>query len=146
MSLLYTMQALDHECYESMVALARPSPKLVDFYRHEGFETIPWPGMTLWDHSTVAPRPLYRPQNWMLLWRVFRNWKQTQRRMIELIERTKPNIVHLNSMPLSPCADILAKKGFPFVWHVREPPPDQGFRTRFIRRIMLSSPQVIFIS
>ncbi|MFA7184998.1 MAG: glycosyltransferase family 4 protein [Victivallales bacterium] len=145
-SLLYTMQALDPGKYEPVVALARPVQDLEDFYNNAGFETIPWDGMTLWDHSTVAGKPLCNPLSWIHCWQVWRHWEKTQRRTLELVDYVKPDIVHLNSMPLSPCADILNREGIPFVWHVREPPPDQGIRTRMIRRIMLRNKWIIFIS
>lgn len=147
MSLLYTMQGIDHSRFEPVVALARPSPELVDFYARAGFEVLPWPGMVLWDHSTVAPMPLYDPRSWLHLWQVWRCWGRTQRRTLELIDTVKPDIVHLNSMPLSPCADILSRKGVPFVWHVREPPQTSfGLRYRFIRKLMLKANELIFIS
>ena len=146
MSLLYTMQGLDHSRFEPILALARPSSELLDFYAAAGFDALPRSGMVLWDHSTVAPKPLYDPRSWLHLWQVWRHWDQTQRLTLELIETVKPDIVHLNSMPLSPCADILSQQDIPFVWHVREPPPDQGLRTQMIRRFMLLAPQLIFIS
>ena len=146
MSLLYTMQGLDPARFEPVVALARPTAELEEFYTKAGFQTIPWTGLELWDHSTVAPKPLYNPMSWLHLWRVGRYWGRTQRRTLELIDTVNPDLVHLNSMPLSPCAAILNAKGFPFVWHVREPPPDQGLRTKIIRRIMLRTENLIFIS
>jgi len=145
-SLLYTMQALDPARFEAVVALARPDREMENFYRTAGFETISREGLTLWDHSTVAPKPLYNPLSWLHCSQVLLNWKKTQRRTLELVDAVKPDIVHLNSMPLSPCADILNREGIPFVWHVREPPPDQGLRTRLIRRIMLRTRWMIFIS
>lgn len=145
-SLLYTMQGLDPAKFEAVVALARPTLELENFYSKAGFETISWDGLTLWDHSTVASKPFYNPLSWVHCWQVLRYWKRTQRRTLELVDAVKPDIVHLNSMPLSPCADILNRKGIPFVWHVREPAPDQGFRTRLIRRIMLQTRWMIFIS
>ena len=145
-SLLYTMQGLDPAKFEAVVALARPTSELENFYSEAGFETISWHGLTLWDHSTVAPKPIWNPFSWIHCLQVLWSWKRTQRRTLELINKVKPDIVHLNSMPLSPCADILNREGFPFVWHVREPPPDQGFRTKIIRRIMLQSRWMIFIS
>jgi len=146
MSLLYTMQGLDRLRFEPVVALARPSTELVEFYNSAGFEVLPWEGMMLWDHSTVAPKPLYDPRSWVHLGHVWLRWSTTQRNMLELIDTIKPDLVHLNSMPLSACAQILNRHGIPFVWHIREPPPDQGLRTRMIRRIMMQAPRLIFLS
>ena len=146
LSLLYTMQGLTKIGFTCIVALAVPSQKLIDFYSEAGIKAISWPGITLWHHSTVSPRPWYNPRTFLYLMKVLINWRKSQRRTLELVESVQPDIVHLNSMPLSPSADILSKKNIPFVWHVREPPPDQGFRTRLIRRIMMRSDKMIFIS
>jgi len=73
-------------------------------------------------------------------------WRRTARRTLELVEQIQPDLVHLNAMVLSPSADALIQAGRPFVWHVREPAPDNGFRTRMIRRVMLRATHLIFIS
>lgn len=147
MSLLYTIQALDKDKYHPVVALARPSTELINFYQQAGFETIPWDGITLWDHSTVAPKPLYAPSTWRHLADVVLGWKKSKERTIELVELVKPDIVHLNSMPLSASAEALVETQIPTVWHVREPPlPDHGFRYRKIRDIMMRVNELIFIS
>jgi len=147
MSLLYTMQALNKQEYEPIVALARPSTELINFYQQAGFETIPWEGITLWDHSTVAPKPLYAPSTWKHLAKAALNWKKSKQRTLELVEFVKPDIVHLNSMPLSSSAEALIEAGIPTVWHVREPPfPDRGLRYQKIRSLMMRVNELIFIS
>jgi len=144
--MLYTMQGLNLSRFDPVVALARPNSELKDFYTENGFETLCWSGIELWDHSVAAPKRLYSPRTWVHLWRVWRYWKKSQSRTLELLETVKPDIVHLNSMPLSPCADILNRRAIKFVWHVREPPPNQGLRTKIIQRIMYKAPRLIFIS
>lgn len=147
MSLLYTMQALNKQEYEPIVALARPSTEMINFYQQAGFETIPWEGITLWDHSTVAPKPLYAPSTWKHLAKVALNWKKSKQRTLELVEFVKPDIVHLNSMPLSSSAEALIEAEIPTVWHVREPPfPDRGLRYQKIRSLMMRVNELIFIS
>lgn len=73
-------------------------------------------------------------------------WRETKRRTLKLVEATRPDVVHLNSMPLVASASALSASGVPFVWHVREPPPGQGWRTGVIRAIMRRAPALIFIS
>lgn len=146
MSLLYTMQgihALGHTC---IVALARPSRELETFYQEAGFQVIPWPGLALWDHSAGAPRPWWSPFSWQMLADLLIGYKRTARRMLELVDLVKPDLVHLNSMTFVLPAVALSKAKVPYVWHVREPPPDQGVRTRLIRHAMLRAPQLIYIS
>jgi glycosyltransferase involved in cell wall biosynthesis len=49
-------------------------------------------------------------------------------------------------MPFVASAHALIRAGIPFVWHVREPPFNQGLRTILIRHVMLRAPALIFIS
>lgn len=146
MSLLYTMQGMCELGHTCVVALARPSAVLRDLYASSGFEVLDAPGLALWDHSTVAPRPLWDPRSWYMLASVVVRWQRTARLTLRLVDQVKPDMVHLNSMPLVPSAAALTRAKQPFVWHVREPPPDQGARTRIIRRVMRGAPRLIFIS
>ena len=147
MSLLYTMLALDKSKYEWVLALVRPSPEVLRLYREAGIQTFAWPGITPWDHSTVAYKPIHLPSSWIHLFKVAYNWRLSERRTIELVSFVKPDIVHLNSMPLSPCARALAMNRIPVVWHVREPPmPNWGLRFRIIRNIMSLVDELLFIS
>lgn len=146
MSLLYTMQGMRELGFECVVALARPSAEVRKLYADDGFEVLDCPGLSLWDHSTVAPRPLWDPRSWRMLAGVARGWKRTGDETLKLIEKVRPAIVHLNSMPFVSSAHALTEQKIPFVWHVREPPPNQGLRTRLIRRVMRRAPQMIFIS
>jgi glycosyltransferase involved in cell wall biosynthesis len=146
MSLLYTMQGVRNVGHTCVVALARPGAELLKFYRAAGFEAIPWSGLALWDHSAVAPRPLWDPRTWRMLIDVGFGWQRTARRTLELVEQVRPDLVHMNSMVFSPSADALIRAGVPFVWHVREPAPDRGLRTHLIRRFMLRASHLIFIS
>lgn len=146
MSLLYTIQGLRDLGHTCIVALARPSNDLLRLYQEAGFETIPYPGIALWDHSAGAPRPLLDPRTWSMYANIVTGWRRTSHRIMDLVDMVKPDIVHLNSMAFSVAACALIRQHVPFVWHVREPPPDQGLRTRMIRQIMLKSPALIYIS
>jgi glycosyltransferase involved in cell wall biosynthesis len=128
------------------VALARPTRELEDFYATAGIPTVAAPDICCWDHSTVAPRFLTNPRHLLDLASVRARWNASRAATLRLVDRIRPDLVHLNSMPLSSSASALTEAGFPFVWHVREPPPDQGVRTRIIRDIMRSAPQCVFIT
>lgn len=137
------MRDLGHTC---VVALARPSSELEKLYTGAGFETIAWPGLALWDHSAGAPRPALDPRTWMMYANLILGWRRTSHRMLRLVEKIQPDLVHLNSMTFTASASTLVLANVPFVWHVREPPRDQGLRTRLIRGVMQRAPQLIFIS
>lgn len=147
MSLLYTIQGLDPARYTPVVALARPVDELVRLYEDAGIRTVPWQGIHPWDHSTVAPMPLHRPATWAHLADVATHWRTSQQRTMDLVAHVGPDVVHLNSMPLSPCAEVLTREGVPTVWHVREPPlPARGPRYRAIRARMMAVDELVFIS
>ena len=141
--LVESMQTLGIDC---TVALARPCRELVDFYNAAGIATIPIPEICCWDHSTVAPRSLANPRHVLDLCSVAKRWRASERATLQLVDRLKPDLVHLNSMPLSSSARAMTREGVPFVWHVREPPPDQGVRTKMIRSLMTATPHCVFIT
>jgi len=141
--LVGAMRASGIDC---TIALARPVREVEDFYASAGIPTIAAPDIRCWDHSTVAPRSLTNPRHVLDLASVFTRWRSSREATLRLVDRVRPDLVHLNSMPLSSSASALTEVGFPFVWHVREPPPDQGFRTRIIRDIMRRAPQCVFIT
>lgn len=128
------------------IALARPSRELVEYYTAAGIPTVPAPEIRCWDHSTVAKRSLTNPRHVLDLAWVARGWRRSREATLRLVDRLQPDLVHLNSMPLSSSAAALTDRGFPFVWHVREPPPDQGYRTRVIADIMRAAPHCVFIT
>jgi glycosyltransferase involved in cell wall biosynthesis len=146
-SLRETVQALDRNRFEPVIALARPSRLMTDYYRSAGIDTISGPPLEVWHHSTVAPSPLRRPDAWVRLARLAAHWQRTEERTLALVRDTRADLVHLNSAPLVPSARALRGAGLPFVWHVREPPrPSYGVRYRYIRRQMLHANELIFLS
>lgn len=146
MSLRYLVESMQEAGVDCTVALTRPYQEVVDFYRAAGITTVAAPDICCWDHSTVAPRSLANPRHVLELAGVAAKWRSSKRATLRLVDRVAPDLVHLNSMPLSSSASVLTEAGVPFVWHVREPPPDQGVRTAMIRRIMLAAPQCVFIT
>ena len=145
-SLRYLAEGMQAAGVECTIALARPCRELFDWYAAAGIAAIATPEICCWDHSTVAPRHLTNPRHLLDLASVARRWRSSRRATLRLVDRIGADLVHLNSMPLSSSASALAEAGVPFVWHVREPPPDQGMRTRMIRGIMDRTPHCVFIT
>lgn len=145
-SLRLLTQAMRSAGVDCTIALARPSGELVDYYTAAGVPTVPAPDIRCWDHSTVARRSLTNPRHVLDLAGVAWGWRKSREATLRLVDRLRPDLVHLNSMPLSSSASALTESGFPFVWHVREPPPDQGYRTRLIGDIMRAAPHCVFIT
>jgi glycosyltransferase involved in cell wall biosynthesis len=145
-SLRYLVEGMRGVGVEGTVALARPSHDLEAFYAAAGIPTVRAPDICCWDHSTVAPRHLTNPRHLLDLASVAARWRSSRAATLRLVEQVGADLVHLNSMPLGSSAAALVDAGVPFVWHVREPPPDQGLRTAAIRRLLLRAPVRIFIS
>ena len=145
-SLRYLVDSMQSAGINCRVALLRPSQELIDYYKSAKIHTIPVEGINIWHHSTVARRFLWKPQHVRELFHVARTWQSSRKATLKLVDRLKPDLVHLNSMPLSAPASALTENSVPFVWHVREPPPDQGLRTRIIRSLMIKAPSLVFIT
>lgn len=148
-SLRYTIEGIDHERFEPVVALSRPTDSIRDYHEDTPAQLIEWPGIGVWNHSTAITRPMQSPSTWLELSRVARSWQSTGERTLELVARVKPDLVHLNSVVLSPSAHALHKAKVPFVWHVREHPPHESvaWRTGLVRQMLERWPgESIFIS
>jgi glycosyltransferase involved in cell wall biosynthesis len=145
-SLRYLVEPMQAAGVDCVVALARPCRQLQEFYGAAGIRTVDAPDIVCWDHSTVARRSLANPRHVVELCRVAARWRSSMRATLRLVDAVGPDLVHLNSMPLSSSACALRESGVPFVWHVREPPPDQGMRTALIRSMMRAAPCCVFIT
>lgn len=148
-SLRYTVEGIDHERFEPIIALTRPTNSICDYHKDTPAELIEWPGIGVWNHSTAIARPMQSPSTWVDLSRVARSWKRTRERTLQLVARVKPDVVHLNSVVLSPSAHALHGARIPFVWHVREHPPHESvpWRTRLVGQMLGRWPnERIFIS
>lgn len=125
LSLLYTMQGLDPARYTPAVAFAKPNPKVMEVYEKAGIETLPWPGIETFEHTTLAWTNA-NPATWRHVVATGTGFRRTVDRTRALVERVKPDLVHLNSVVLAPSAFALKDGPTPLVWHVREPPA-QGY-------------------
>lgn len=145
-SLLYLVLPMQAAGVDCVVALARPDAQLRSLYESAGIRTIDAPELCCWDHSTVARRSLVNPRHVIELCRTAARWRSGKQATLRLVDAVRPDLVHLNSMPLSSSASALSGAGVPYVWHVREPPPDQGWRTAVIRKLLLAAPRRLFIT
>jgi glycosyltransferase involved in cell wall biosynthesis len=149
MSLLYTIQALDRARYEPIVVAIRPSREVVALYQDAGIPTIKWPGIGTIEHTTAHWCGLHNPICWLHQADLARNLGAWVRTSTELVRTLKPDLVHLNSVVLSPTAYSLHSLKQPFIWHVREHPVKgyMGLRRHALRCALMQWPnEVIFIS
>jgi glycosyltransferase involved in cell wall biosynthesis len=149
MSLLYTIQGMDRARYTPIVACVRPSAEVVGLYRDAGFEVLEWHGVRTFEHTTARWSRLYLPSGIASAGADLLAWDSSARAMRALIERTRPDLVHLNSAVLAPCAEAVRSTGLPLVWHVREAATrgHLGVRKAMLGRMMLrTADELIFLS
>lgn len=151
MSLMYTLQGIkDFTCdnYEVVVALAKWTKPLADFYQQEGFEVVKPQRIETYEHTQSVHYNLLNPID------LFNELKQQIRirnainNTEALIDRVKPDIVHLNSVVLLGSALAVKNKKKYLVWHVREPSVKGlfGVRRLLIRQLLKRlADKVIFI-
>ena len=142
-SLQVLLQNLDRSRFEPVVALLRESEEVLAYHRAAGCEIVPWPGIETFEHTTAEWAALGHPWGWPGAARSAWGWNRSRRRTVELLERVRPALVHLNSAVLSPSAAALRDSRLPFVWHVRESPPPGGAAwTRWLGRALARWPSV----
>ena len=148
MSMLYTMKGAREAGYEPIAALRRSSrPALHALYNDAGFETVDAPWVPMFITSSGSEGKWWNPIVWKNIYVAYRMWAEGKRKLNALVEAKKIDLVHLNSVGLSNCAEALTEAGTPFVWHVREyGPVRQGRRYQRIRSRLEQSPHVIFLS
>ncbi|MHB8624640.1 MAG: glycosyltransferase family 4 protein [Aggregatilineales bacterium] len=149
MSLLYLSQGLDRGKYKPVVACIHPTPEVLNLYREAGIETLYWPGISPFEHTTLGWMPLYNPFGLLKLVRQSLRFMPSVYATQALIGAVKPNIVHLNSLVLAPSALGVRRAGVPLVWHVREPVHlgHAGLRKRLLSRLFMRlADEGVFIS
>jgi len=145
LSLLYLLRQLDRSRFEPIVVTLKPGP-VVDLYRAEGIETHVDPGISDFSHTNLE---WYGGLDW---WRLPGKLLQLVPSIVRtraVIQRLAPDIVHLNSSTLTPCALACSYERVPVVWHIREPLAQGvlGFRRALIRTVIdRVAAQVIAIS
>ncbi len=149
MSLLYLIQGLDQSKYKPVVACIHNAPAVLDLYRAQNIETIYWPGIKPFEHTTLGWFQLYNPLALKRLLEQLWYFSPSARATQRLVESVRPDLVHLNSLVLAPSAMGVKRTGVPLIWHVREPvhPGHFGLRRAFLRYKFLKwADEGIFIS
>jgi glycosyltransferase involved in cell wall biosynthesis len=123
MSLLYTLQGIQKENnnYHIIVALAKWTQGLADFYNNNGFEVVNPNFIDTYEHTQLVSYKVLHPIGLLNEIKQLLKINKARKNTRLLIEREKPDLVHLNSVVLYPSALELNSMGVPFVWHVREP-------------------------
>ncbi len=150
MSLLYTLRGIQKENnnYHIIVALAKWTQGLADFYSNHGFEVVKPNFIDTYEHTQGVSYNIINPIGLLKEIKQHIKIKKSRKNTRLLIESVKPDLVHLNSVVLYPSALELYSMGVPFVWHVREPSVDGllGIRKKKISNALKTMPnKSIFI-
>jgi glycosyltransferase involved in cell wall biosynthesis len=118
--------------YEPVVVLATDGP-LVEMLRSHGVETHVLPLAVLRRRGRLVPTAAA--------------WVAAMPAMLRLVGKTRPALVHSNSLAVTEGACAARLLGVPHVWHVRElVPQPQVFRSVLAALASLTSERVIAIS
>lgn len=148
-SLAYLIEGIDRGKYEPIVACIVDSPYLLENYKNRGIETFHWPGISDFRHTTLGWYPLYNPLSVGQLFKSLIGFLPSIYATKRLIAEFQPDIVHLNSLVLSPSAIAAARAEIPLIWHIREPvhPGHWGIRKWILGQLVgRLADEVIFIS
>lgn len=148
-SMRYLAGGLHDRGHDVHVAQLHPAPAINEFYRSAGLTLHDLQGLPTVSHTTAAWLTLSKPRGLIAAARGAMRYSAAASRLRALVERIKPDIVHLNSATLALAAYALRKTNARVVWHVRESPPFDGVgvRTRCLARMMTKySAATIFIS
>ncbi|MDA2936683.1 glycosyltransferase [Acidobacteria bacterium AH-259-A15] len=137
-SMLQLAAALDRDRFEPLVVFTQEGPVL-EFARQLGVSAQVVPMRSAFFYSTHVPIRLRS------LWSFLRYYRRTVKMAENLVEKVKPDLVHLNTSVLVPAAVGTKQTGTPIVWHVREPAgPNpvlrRGTSTGSNRYLIISSP------
>jgi glycosyltransferase involved in cell wall biosynthesis len=151
MSLLYTLEGIkkaEGKDVQLIVSLAKWTKELDDFYSNEGFEVVNNKWIDTYEHTQLVSYNLLNPLNIVKELKQIIKLIKAKKNTIELINRVKPDIVHLNSVVLLGSAIGLSVLRQPFVWHVREPSIKGflGIRRKILKNALAKLPgKCIFI-
>jgi glycosyltransferase involved in cell wall biosynthesis len=135
LELLYLLQKLDRNKFELKVLCVHNS-EAVDLFKHHGIDVRVLNGWRGFGHSEVGWIKWNRPD---LLLLVGISWLITACRYgREILREEKPDLLYLNSTPLSAWAIAAKVLNIPVVCHVREPITEGyfGIRKFFLRSVL----------
>lgn len=148
-SLLYLIEKLPRNQWEPTVICIGKSMAVVEFFRSCKIPAFLEPGITVFPHTTGGWYRLFSPRGFWHFVRSLIAIPRTFHVTQELVKRHQPDVVHLNSIVLLPCALALRGIGRSCIVHIRESIVNGhfGIRRAIIRNLLLNiSAQLIFIS
>lgn len=146
LSLLYLLRRISNN-YSCEVVNTRCSDEVQELFDKEGIPSIS-KRICRFPHTTGGGLSPFRIEDWRFLIGWHGKFKASIKRLIDLVERYEPDIVHLNSLTLAPYIPHLKRRNVIVVTHVREAvlPGYFGIRRAWLRKCLLASDHIIAIS
>ncbi len=112
-------------------------PEVIELFEKHDFEAHAC-AVPPFLHTTGDDYSPLRPRDWMRLTRWLAQRSATDQRLGELVDRIRPDILHLNSIGLAPYARVGQARGVHSVVHVREAvlPGMFGTRKRWLAKCL----------
>lgn len=136
-SLMSLLDHLDRERFEPSVCSAECDPEVVRLAASAGWDACNC-RLRMFAHTTLGSYHLWRPEECVEFLAWFRDYRTAKRRLSAMLASLKPDIVHLNSLPLAPYAGVSHGMGIPTVVHVRDAiaPGSLGLRKAWLGRLL----------
>lgn len=149
LSLIYLLEKLDRSLYEPVVVSIFDVPDLLELLKKKGIKALYWPRISTVPHTTGGWYSVFSPLAWVGIAKTTAGFRSSIAATEQLISEIQPDLVHLNSVVLSPSAIACKKVGVKLVWHVRESvvTGHLGLRKRWLsRQVTKLADEAIFIS
>jgi glycosyltransferase involved in cell wall biosynthesis len=117
LSLFYLLQKIDRQKYYPIILCLYES-EISKLFRKEGFEVIIGRGIYDFSHTYLEWFGILNP---FRLIRRLSSFIPSIYQTYKIIKNIRPDIVHLNSSTLAPCAIGAKFAGAKVIWHIREP-------------------------
>ena len=127
-SLLHLAQSLEKAKYLPIIIFSEEGP-ILNFFRCTEIDFKVVPFKSAFFYGAQFPIRL------RMLWKFVVYFVPTILTMQRLIQKEKPDLIHLNTSVLIPCALVAKIMNVPIVWHIRE----VCGNNRLIRRLMLTT-------
>ncbi len=148
LSMNYTMNALKPYGYKFTVGLVSYTQDSINFFEKSDNEVINLSWIKIQTLYSAFDKPIYNRYSFKEWFSVQINREKIKKQIKAIFSDGNYDLMHLNSVVLSPIVEILLELDIPFVWHIREAAPkkNRDFRFNKIVKLMQKAENLIFLS
>lgn len=140
-SLLYLIRELPSDRFETVVC-SLAGGEVIPFFREQGVNAFVDTKLSAFGHVNGGWYPLTNLKSIVRMLLALLRFPSSVARTIRVVRRERPDLVHLNSLVLTPQAVACRLARVPFIWHVREAAQTGhcGFRRAILRWMVRTLP------